>query len=320
MTDKPALLLLDPVEPAFDAALTARFDLTRAEGDLEAALAACGGKVRAVVSRGGIPVDAALMDRLPKLEIVAGFGVGYDVIDAVTAAARGIVVTHTPDVVDDEVADLAVALLLAAIRRIPQADAFVRAGHWAKGPMPLSATLRGRRVGLVGMGRIGQAIATRLAGFGVEICYHARHARPGLSPRYFGTLIDLATYCDTLIVVVPGGAETRNLIDAAVLEELGPEGVLVNVARGSVVDEAALVDALERNVILAAGLDVFAAEPEVPAALLARDDVVLLPHIGTSTHHTRAAMGALVLANLESFFERGRTLTPVPESRGLPSA
>lgn len=310
-TDRPAVLLTGPVmESVVERQLAARFALVGL-ADLATADAA---SIAAIATRGAVPVDEALMARLPALRIVANFGVGYDTVDAAAAAARGVVVTNTPDVLDDEVADLTLGLLLATVREIPRADRFVRAGAWKKGAFPLGPTLRGRRVGLVGMGRIGRAIARRLEGFGVEIAYHTRTERTDVPWPWFGRLVDLARAADILVVIVPGGAQTRNLVNAEVLAALGAEGILINVARGTVVDEPALVAALQDGTILAAGLDVFAREPEVPEALLQLDNVVLLPHVGSATHHTRGAMGQLVVDNLVSFLDGKGPLTPVPET------
>lgn len=277
-------------------------------------------RVRAVATRGGQKVDEALMVRLSHLEIVANFGVGYDTVDAEAAARHGIIVTHTPDVLNEEVADLTLGLLLATVRRLPQADSFVRAGRWTSGAFPLSGTLRGRTIGMVGMGRIGRAIARRLDGFGVPLVYHSRRPQPDLAYRHYPDLIAMAQAVDTLIVIVPGGAATRHMINAAVLDALGPEGVLVNVARGSVVDEAALLEALQAKRLLGAGLDVFEHEPRVPEAFFALDNVVLLPHVGSATHFTRRAMGQLVVDNLMSWFDGRGPLTPVPETPWLAPA
>jgi lactate dehydrogenase-like 2-hydroxyacid dehydrogenase len=246
-------------------------------------------------------------------------GVGYDGIDVTAATARGVVVTHTPDVLNDDVADLALGLMLCAARQLPAADRYVREGRWeAQGPMPLARKMAGARLGLVGIGRIGQAIAHRAAAFGMSIAYTARHARSELPYRYFPTPKALAAESDFLVLITPGGAGTRGLIDAEVLAALGKErgeGFLVNVARGSVVDEPALIDALERGVIAGAGLDVFADEPRVPARLAALPHVVLVPHIGSATGQTRQAMADLAAANLREHFA-GRALpTPVPECR-----
>src|SRR5208283_5197926 len=222
--------------------------------------------VRAMAVTAMIPIDDALLSRLPHLDIIASFGVGYDHIDANAAARRGVIVTNTPDVLTEEVADTALGLLLCTVRELPQAERHLRAGKWRGRHYPLSrATLRNRTVGLVGMGRIGSAIARRLEAFGVPVVYHARRPRHEVPYRHYSNLIDMARAVDVLIVIVPGGAATRNMINAEVLEALGPEGILINVARGSVVDEPALVEALRQRKIMAAGLDVFANEPEVPA-------------------------------------------------------
>ncbi|KQN04058.1 dehydrogenase [Sphingomonas sp. Leaf25] len=262
-------------------------------------------------------IDAAWLDRLPALKIVSSFGVGYDNVDAAAAAARGVVVTNTPGVLDEEVADLAVGLLLATLRRIPQADRYLRAGRWPDGPFPLSPTLRGRRVGIIGLGAIGKAIARRLDAFAVSVAYHGRSQQAGVAYPYYDSPVALAAACDVLIAIVPGGAETRHMIDGAVLAALGPDGVLINVARGSVVDEAALIAALDAGTIGGAGLDVFDDEPNVPDALLAFDNVVLLPHIGSASQATRAAMGQLVVDNLIAWFDGKPALTPVPETADL---
>ena len=261
------------------------------------------------------PVNEALYARLPKLEIVASFGVGYDHIDAAAAARRDIIVTHTPDVLTEEVADTAVGLLISTVRELPQAERYLRAGKWPKANYPLSrATLRNRTVGLVGMGRIGRAIARRLEAFGVPIVYHSRQPRTDLPYRHYSRLLDMATDVDTLIAIVPGGAATRHLIDAKVLEALGPNGVVINVARGSVVDEGALIDALKHHRIFAAGLDVFVNEPDVPAELLALDNVVLLPHLGSASVFTREKMDQLLVDNLLAWSRGEPPLTPVPET------
>jgi len=261
------------------------------------------------------PVDEALYARLPNLEIISSFGVGYDHIDVRAAAKRGIVVTHTPDVLTEEVADTAIGLLLCTVRELPQAERHLRAGKWLEGNYPLSrATLRNRTVGLVGMGRIGRAIAQRLEAFGVPIVYHARQPRPDLAYRHYPRLLDMARDVDTLIVIVPGGPTTRNMIDAAVLDALGPDGILINVARGSVVDEGALIEALKERKIFAAGLDVFVNEPAVPAELLELDNVVLLPHLGSASVFTREKMDQLLVDNLLAWSRGEPPLTPVPET------
>ena len=273
-------------------------------------------KIRAVAASGDSRVDAALIARLPALEIIAVMGVGYDGIDVAAAKARGIVVTHTPDVLNDDVADLAIGLMLCAARQLPAADRWVRSGDWeTRGPMPLARKMSGARLGLIGIGRIGQAIAERARAFGMSIAYTARSARPALPYRYLPTAEALAAESDFLVVITPGGAGTKHLVDAAVLKALGPKGILVNVARGSVVDEAALIDALERGVIGGAALDVFEDEPRVPARLKALPQVVLTPHIGSATTATRQAMADLAFANLQAHLAGKPLPTAVPECR-----
>lgn len=267
--------------------------------------------VEVAVVGGGAAVGAAEMDALPDLRAVVNFGVGYDNVDVAEAGRRGIVVSNTPDVLTDAVADLAVLLVLDVLRRATAADRFVRSGAWARGErMPLARDVRGAVVGVLGLGRIGTAAAERLEVFGVEVHYHAR-SRKDVAWTHHDSPVALACASDVLLVLTPGGAATRHLVDAEVLDALGPDGFLVNVARGSVVDEDALVAALEEGRIAGAGLDVFADEPHVPAALLGRDDVVLLPHVGSATTGTREAMGRLVLDNVDAFLERGELVTPV---------
>ncbi|HET7411535.1 MAG TPA: 2-hydroxyacid dehydrogenase, partial [Pararhizobium sp.] len=263
--------------------------------------------------------DAAFIDALPNLEIIASFGVGYDAVDAKHAASRGIVVTNTPDVLSDEVADTTIGLLLNTLRELPKAEEYLREGRWAKeGNYPLTKlTLRGRTAGIYGLGRIGLAIARRLEGFGVDILYHSRNKRDDVSYTYASSLEELANGCDTLIVIVPGGAATEKTVNARVLSALGPSGVLINVGRGSTVDCDALVAALKSGTIAAAGLDVFPDEPNVPEALLPLPNVSLLPHVASASVHTRNAMADLVADNLVSWFTNGRALTPVQESLGL---
>ncbi len=310
------LLLLKAMQPSVMDALARAFTVHRLDQvrDREAFLDEAGPRIRGLAVGAQAPVDEALLARLPGLEIVASLGVGYDTVDVRAAAARGVVVTHTPDVLNEEVADLTLGLLLATVRQIPQADRYLRSGRWSERSFPLTTTLRGRRVGILGLGRIGHAVARRLDGFGVAIAYHGRHAQEGVGYEYHPTLLGLAQAVDVLIVVAPGGPGTKGLVDAAILAALGPDGILVNVARGSVVDEAALIAALKEGTIRSAGLDVFAGEPHVPAELVALDQVVLLPHVGSGTDQTRAAMGQLVIDNLVSWFGGHGPLTPVPET------
>lgn len=272
-------------------------------------------RIRAVAGGGESKVPADLIARLPALEIVSIMGVGYDGVDVQAARSRGVVVTHTPDVLNDDVADLAIGLMLCAARQLPQADRFVREGRWEQGPMPLARKMSGARLGLVGMGRIGQAIAQRATAFGMSIAYTARSAKPELPYAYQPDLVELARASDYLVVITPGGAATRHLVDARVLQALGAKGILVNVARGSVVDEAALIEALEGGVIGGAALDVFEDEPRVPQRLRVLPQVALAPHIGSATAQTRKAMVDLALANLLAKMQGRPVLTAVPECR-----
>jgi len=284
--------------------------------DREAFLASVGDKIRAMaVAYTADKVDGAFMQRFPNLEQISSFGVGYDHIDAKWAGENGIVVTNTPDVLNEEVADTALGLLLSTVREFPQADRYLRAGKWPSGGYPLSkATLRDRTVGIVGMGRIGKAIARRLEAFGVPVVYHSRNPQPGVSYKYYPKLLDMARDVDTLMVIVPGGAATKNLINAEVLKALGPRGVLINMARGSVVDEPALIEALRNRTIFSAGLDVFVNEPHVPQELIEMDHIVLLPHLGSASEATRQAMDQLVVDNLLAWVAGKPPLTPVPET------
>jgi lactate dehydrogenase-like 2-hydroxyacid dehydrogenase len=272
------------------------------------------GAVRAIACAQG-QMSASLLERFPKLEIVASFGVGYDNVDVKYAADHGITVTNTPEVLTEEVADTALGLLLCTVRELPQAERYVRAGLWAKQGFPLSkATLRNRTVGMVGMGAIGQAIARRLDAFGVPVVYHTRKLRPELAYRHYPKLLDMARDVDTLMIIVPGGAGTANLINADVLDALGPNGIVINMARGSVVDEPALIKALKDKRILAAGLDVYVKEPEVPQALIEMENVVLLPHVGSASVYTRDKMDQLVADNILAWAAGKPPLTPVPET------
>ncbi len=270
--------------------------------------------VHAIASFAGI--NAAMMDDLPNLELIASFGVGYDSVDVGHAAAKNIMVTNTPDVLTEEVADTTIGLLINTIRDLPRAENWLRDGSWVgKGNYPLSRlTLRGRKVGIFGMGRIGLAIARRLEAFGLPIAYHNRRQVEGLPYQYHATLKGLAEAVDTLVSVAPGGASTEKAVNAEVLSALGSDGVFVNIGRGSTVDEAALAAALVNGTIAAAGLDVFADEPNVPKALLNAPNASLLPHVGSASEHTRRAMADLCVDNLVSWFAERKPLTPVPET------
>ena len=291
-----------------------RFDLLRLweAGDQDAMLAERGPDVLAIATGGHRRVDGPLLDRLPNTQIVANFGVGYDSVDVDAATERGVVVTNTPRVLDDEVADTALGLLLMTVRELGRAEQHLRAGSWpTEGPYPLTkSTMAGRRVGILGLGRIGKAIARRAEVFGMTVGYHNRNQKD-VSYRYYPTLLEMARDVDTLVVVVPGGAATHHLVDAEVLDALGPDGVLVNVGRGTVVDEGALIEALRDGTIQAAGLDVYENEPHVPQELIDLENTVLLPHVGSASIPTRRAMGQLVVDNLESWFAKGKPLTPV---------
>ncbi|WP_328702854.1 2-hydroxyacid dehydrogenase [Arenibaculum pallidiluteum] len=283
--------------------------------DPAAYLAGIGPRIRGLATSSSHGrIDDAYLAHLPRLEIIASYGVGYDSIDVAAAARRGIVVTNTPDVLTDEVADLALGLLLATVRQLPQADRFLRSGRWLEKSFPLTATLRERKVGILGLGRIGKAIARRCEAFGLPIAYHGRHRQDDLPYAFYGTPAELAAAVDVLMVVTPGGTGTRHLVDASVLQALGPTGILINVSRGSVVDEAALIRALRDGTILSAGLDVFEDEPRVPSELVEMEHVVLLPHVGSGSVHTRNAMGQLVVDNLAAWFSGKGPLTPVPET------
>jgi lactate dehydrogenase-like 2-hydroxyacid dehydrogenase len=283
--------------------------------DRDAFLTSIGPRVRAVARGGHAHIDRALVDRLPALEIIASFGVGYDGIDLHAAAERGIIVTNTPDVLTEEVADTVLGLLLMTVRELSAAERHLRAGKWrSEGPYPLTSSLRDRTVGMIGLGRIGVTIAKRLEVMNVPVVYHTRTRRADVPYRHYTDLVSMAGDVDVLISIVPGGPSTRNLIDAAVLNALGPNGILISAGRGSTVDEPALIDALKNGRIHAAGLDVFADEPNVPAELMDLPNVVLLPHVGSASVYTRRAMGQLVVDNLRNWFERGAPLTPVAET------
>ncbi len=312
------VLLIGPPKPVIVNGLASAFALSKLSDakDRDKFFADIAPRVRGIaVSATGERIDEALMTRFPRLEIISTFGVGYDHIDAQWAGRHGITVTNTPDVLTEEVADTALGLLLCTVREFPQAERYLRAGKWTEKNYPLSkATLRDRTVGLVGMGRIGQAIARRLDGMQVPVVYHSRRPAAGVSYRHYPKLLDMARDTDVLLVITPGGAQTRNLIDAEVLEALGPEGILINMARGSVVDEAALIKALKDKTIMSAGLDVYQDEPEVPAELIAMDHVVLFPHLGSASVATRDSMDQLVVDNLLAWAAGRPPLTPVPET------
>ena len=311
--ERPLLLQVGPLLPALQDALTSRHEVLRLweAPDQAALLAARGRDVVALVTSGVHGATRELMSALPGLQAVFSFGVGYDSIDIAAARDLGVVVSNTPGVLDDCVADTAFALLIDVARGISAADRFVRRGDWRQGKFPLTSRLGGKTCGIVGLGNIGKSIARRVEAFGMEVAYHGRQRQPDVAYRYHAELEDLARAADFLVLSLPGGPATDKLVDARILAALGPHGYLINIARGSVVDEPALVAALQAGTLGGAGLDVFAEEPEVPAALLTLDNVVLTPHLGSGTHETRQAMADLVLANVARYFAEGRLVTPV---------
>jgi lactate dehydrogenase-like 2-hydroxyacid dehydrogenase len=284
--------------------------------DKERLFAEVGPRIRAVARGNHIPIDRALIDRLPALEIISVFGAGYDGVDVGYAAERGIMVTNTPDVLNEEVADYTLGLLITTVREMLRAERYLRDGSWKRlGQFaPTAGSLRDRTVGMVGLGRIGLAIARRLDAMRIPVVYHSRRPRADVSYRHYPDLREMAAAVDTLIVAVPGGAATRNLVTADVLAALGPRGIVVNIGRGSAIDEPALIAALESHAIQAAGLDVFNTEPDIDPGFLELDNVVLMPHCGSASQHTHGAMGQLLVDNLKSWFASGRPLTPVPET------
>jgi len=317
-SEKVDLLIYGPLRPILETGFPDNFNVHKAEtrADLERLPADVLGRIRGVaVTYHTVKTDAEVMALLPRLEIVASFGVGYDHVAAAHAGQHNIVVTNTPDVLTEEVADVALGLLIATLREFITADHYVRSGEWTKQNYPLSkGSLRDRKVGMVGMGRIGQAIARRLDASLVPVVYHSRKPAAGVAYQHYPDLIEMAKAVDTLVVIVPGGAGTNKMINAEVLKALGPRGVVVNVARGSVVDEEALIAALKSGDILAAGLDVFEKEPSVPAELTGMKNVVVLPHIGSASIVTRNAMDQLVVDNIKAWFAGKAPLTPVAET------
>jgi D-3-phosphoglycerate dehydrogenase len=314
MSDKPGLLVVGEL-PAWDfAELAGRFTLHHyyAAADKPALLAAHRDSILAISTKGEIGADAALMDALPRTKVIACYGVGVDAIDLDAARARGIPVTNTPDVLTEDVADMAIMLMLAAARKLRDGDAWVRSGDWAaKGPMPLTTRVWGKRLGIVGLGRIGSAIARRAEAFGMAVSYSARAPKPGVPYAHHPTPAALALAVDILCVAAAGGAATRGLVDRAAIEALRPGAIFVNVSRGTVVDEAALLDALREGRIAAAGLDVFLNEPHIDPGFLALPNLVLQPHAASGTVETRKAMGRLMRENLEAAIDGRPLLTRI---------
>ena len=317
-SEKIDLLIYGPNKPIIDKGFSDQFVLHPVEtrADLERVSPAVAAKIRGVaVTYSTARCDSGVMAMFPKTEIVASFGVGYDHVDASYAREHNIVVTNTPDVLTEEVADIAMGLLIATLREFVKADRYLRSGLWTAQQYPLSVgSLRDRKVGIVGMGRIGQAIARRLDASLVPVVYHSRNPVSGVKYKHYPDLIEMAKAVDTLVVIVPGGPSTAKMINADVFKALGPRGVIINVARGSVVDEEAMIAALKSGAILAAGLDVFANEPAVPDELKAMQNVVLLPHIGSASVVTRNAMDQLVVDNLKAWFAGKPPLTPIAET------
>src|SRR6478609_3719194 len=304
-SEKIDLLVYGPSKPLIENGFSDQFVLHKYETqpDLERLPAGVAEKIRGVAVTGQVPVNSAMLSKYPNVQIVSSFGVGYDHIDAKYAAEHNIVVTNTPDVLTEEVADVALGLFIATAREFIKADKYVRSGLWATQGYPLTVgSLRDRKVGMVGMGRIGQAIARRLDASLVPVVYHSRKPAEGVGYQHYPNLVEMAKAVDTLIVITPGGPSTANLVNAEVMQALGPRSIIVNVARGSVIDEPALIQALKSGTILAAGLDVFAQEPKVPDELKALQNVVLLPHIGSASVVTRNAMDQMVVDNLKLWF------------------
>ncbi|HSF94499.1 MAG TPA: 2-hydroxyacid dehydrogenase [Thermohalobaculum sp.] len=309
---KPEILQVGPMMPHVEAALNEAYTVHRyweAE-DKPGLLARIAPQVRAMATNGSAP--RALIEALPQLAVISSFGVGYDGVDADACRKRGVRLTNTPDVLNDAVAEVTLGLMIALCRRIPQADAYVRAGKWVeKGSFPLTAELTGARVGILGLGRIGKEIARRCQAFKMRVAYHGRREQPYEPYEYYSDLTNMARDVDWLVVIAPGSAETRGIVSRQVMAALGPQGCLVNVARGSLIDEPAMVEMLQSGALGGAALDVFADEPRVPEALFALENVVLAPHQGSATNKTRIAMGDLVVDNLAAFFAGAPLLTPV---------
>jgi lactate dehydrogenase-like 2-hydroxyacid dehydrogenase len=317
-SEKIDLIVHGPSKPIVNNGFPDQFVLHHFEttGDLDRLRPEVAAKVRGMaITYNTVRGDARMLARFPKLEIISCFGVGYDHVDAAYARDHNIMVTNTPDVLTEEVADIAMGLLICTLREFIKADKYLRSGLWLMQQYPLSVgSLRDRKVGMVGMGRIGQAIARRLDASKVPVVYHTRNPTADVTYKHYPNLIEMAKAVDTLVVIVPGGPSTSRMINADVMKALGPRGVIINVARGTVVDEHALIAALKSGTILAAGLDVFDKEPEVPDELKTMQNVVLLPHIGSASVVTRNAMDQLVVDNLKSWFAGKPPLTPVAET------
>lgn len=306
MENDTIVLQTTPLPPHTEQLLAQKFQIVRwpsRESERRAILKQMGRRIRAIATTGKGPVSGDLIESLPNLEIIASYSAGLDGIDTGTAERKGVKVTNTSHVLCEDVADIALWLIIGLARRLVAADRYVRAGAWSGGAFPLARTVRGLKVGILGLGHIGQAIAQRLTGCGAEVGYHNRSPKPEVSYPYFDQLLSMACWCDGLVVCCPGGAQTRHLVDRDILRAVGPEGFVVNIARGSIVDEAALIRCLEDAEISGAGLDVFAAEPNVPEGLRQDDRVILLPHLGSGTFSTRIEMGRAMVGALVDHFK-----------------
>lgn len=310
---KPDVLMLGPLHPDLTATLDATYTVHRlwTATDRDALLADVGPRITAAATTGHIPCPAALLDALPNLKLLASFGVGYDAIEVPLLTSRGVTLTNTPDVLNDAVAEITIGMMIALARELVAAERHVRDGKWPQGNYPLTFQLTGSRVGILGLGRIGRRIAELCAAFRMEISYHGRREQPDQPYRYYADLAEMAAAVDWLVVIAPSNAETVGLVSRRILEALGPKGRLVNVARGNLVDEAALVDLLVSGGLGGAALDVFVDEPRVPEALWKLDNVVLQPHQGSATRVTRRAMAELVAQNIAAFFAGRPLVTPV---------
>jgi lactate dehydrogenase-like 2-hydroxyacid dehydrogenase len=311
---EPRILQIGRLLPALETTLSTDYAVHRLadEADPQAFLAREGAGFNAVVTSAGVGINAQTIAALPNLRVISSFGVGFDKIDVAAARARGIPVGYTPDVLNDCVADTAFGLVIDAARRFSDSDRYLRRGDWLKAPYPLATRVSGKKLGIVGLGRIGRVIARRASGFDMEVRYHNRRPVADVDFGFESTLEGLARWADFLVVAAAGGAESRHLISREILAALGPKGFLINIARGTVVDEQALTEALENKTIAGAGLDVYEDEPRVPARLIACENAVLLPHLASGTHETRQAMGDLVLQNLRSYFQSGKVAVAVP--------
>jgi hydroxypyruvate reductase len=312
---QPDVLIAAPFPPFLHDPLVAAYHTHNyvTAADKDALLREVGPRIRGLACGGGTVLPTAMLDQLPNLEVISVFGVGYDGVPIDYCKKRGIKVGHTPGVLSDEVADLAIALMLVTARQLVANHKFVESNAWLKGGYPLVTSVHHKRVGIIGLGRIGETIAQRCAGFAMDTSYHSRHQRNDVPFKYYASLVEMARNVDFLVAITPGGAGTKHIVNAEVLTALGKKGILVNVARGSVVDTAALIAALDAGTVGGAGLDVFEDEPRVPEALFNRPNVVLLPHVASATHETRLAMGNLTLANAAAHFAGKPLLALIPE-------